>query len=465
MDPKTLKDRKQQKSDWRLHFQILKYVTYIQATPSEKSTRYAVYHALRDSIKLLFGGSSTVELYGSVATGLELPTTDMDLSLTIVKANSKTLTAAGQRRALRKLQFSLEKNGLAGNMEPRLFARVPVLRAVTSKGLGSIGIDITVNSPDGPKCAKCIRYYLYTMPALRPLIFVLKSFLSEKDLNNAAERGLSSYSLTCMCISFLQLNPKDRPKEYFEDPYKSRSLGILLKDFLQYYAVEFPYADSYISVRQNKLLPKASVDWITNTTPEGLAIECLVQDRNDVGRATKNIQAIRDAFKSAADTLQENETGLVSIMSLKDLSASRPETFPDAAREWIKSKIKSSKLPTMAIDDLSVAVAANTPKGTPPPTSRTSRRKDQDLEAGTQKGFLCIGVVQHGRVPKSEMETEMEASNDSRLDVRGVCSSGRREVESNSIVISSIPSVFVVFIGQSGTGVDRTCSSQIRDAT
>jgi non-canonical poly(A) RNA polymerase PAPD5/7 len=43
------------------------------------------------------------------------------------------------------------------------------------------------------------------MPALRPLVLVLKSFLKQRKLNSAATSGLSSYAVTCMVISFLQV--------------------------------------------------------------------------------------------------------------------------------------------------------------------------------------------------------------------------------------------------------------------
>jgi len=42
------------------------------------------------------------------------------------------------------------------------------------------------------------------MPALRPLILVVKGFLSQRNLNDASKSGLGSYAVILMCISFLQ---------------------------------------------------------------------------------------------------------------------------------------------------------------------------------------------------------------------------------------------------------------------
>jgi non-canonical poly(A) RNA polymerase PAPD5/7 len=50
-----------------------------------------------------------------------------------------------------------------------------------------------------------INGHLSRMPALRPLVLIVKAFLAQKDLNCAAKSGLSSYALICMAISFLQV--------------------------------------------------------------------------------------------------------------------------------------------------------------------------------------------------------------------------------------------------------------------
>ena len=57
-----------------------------------------------------------------------------------------------------------------------------------------------------------IKHYLDTMPALRPLIMVLKAFLTARSLNSAALGGLGSYALSLIAISFLQVGGMDRVK-------------------------------------------------------------------------------------------------------------------------------------------------------------------------------------------------------------------------------------------------------------
>lgn len=159
---------------------------------------------------------------------------------------------------------------------------------------GSFSVDIGINNTDGVQGVEAVNGYLAKMPALKPLVLIVKGFLATRGLNNAAASGLGSYAAICICISFLQvrsclslslhelisdfqLNPGNRPSEFINKPTESESLGTLLMDFMHYYGVDFPYATSYISVTEGKLLLKESAEWITNKNPEALAVQCLLR--------------------------------------------------------------------------------------------------------------------------------------------------------------------------------------------
>ena len=68
--------------------------------------------------------------------------------------------------------------------------------------------DININSDDGYSMIPVIKTYLDTMPALRPLLLLVKAFLARKGLNSAATGGLGSYATTLLIISFLQVSQK-----------------------------------------------------------------------------------------------------------------------------------------------------------------------------------------------------------------------------------------------------------------
>jgi non-canonical poly(A) RNA polymerase PAPD5/7 len=71
---------------------------------------------------------------------------------------------------------------------------------------GAYKVDLNINTDDGVKVIDVVKDYLDQMPALRPLVMVLKGFLIQRGLNSPATSGLGSYSLICMVISFLKVN-------------------------------------------------------------------------------------------------------------------------------------------------------------------------------------------------------------------------------------------------------------------
>ena len=84
--------------------------------------------------------------------------------------------------------------------------------------LGGLKVDIGINNVDGVTAVDVINDHLDRMPALRPLVLVVKAFLAQKDLNSAAKSGLSSYALICMAISFVQVRiPPPPPPPFHGD--------------------------------------------------------------------------------------------------------------------------------------------------------------------------------------------------------------------------------------------------------
>ncbi|KAF7352450.1 Non-canonical poly(A) RNA polymerase PAPD5 [Mycena venus] len=280
----------------RLHEEIVAYVAYVQATPQETTARQALLDVIQKTLKRRFPDGE-VKLFGSGATGLCLPTGDMDL---VVMTKEEIVE---KKRPLFQMSTILKAARLTWDVQVNFRAKVPILTFKSLPEYGSFSVDIGINNIDGPQAIAVVNEYLSKMPALRPLILIVKGFLSQRNLNSAAHSGLGSYAVICMCISFLQLNPSKRPQDYIDKPMETESLGALLADFMFYYGIEFPYATSYISVTEGKLLPKESAKWITNKAPDGLAIQCLINPENDVGKSAGRLEAIRSAFKEGYATI------------------------------------------------------------------------------------------------------------------------------------------------------------------
>lgn len=159
--------------------------------------------------------------------------------------------------------------------------------------LGSFRADIGINNSDGLQGVAVINTYLHSMPALRPLVLVMKAFLAQRGLGSAASSGLGSYALTCLCIAFLkvrsslflnylgsfsQLNPGNRPPKYIDDPLETQSLGTLLTDFFVFYGNDFPYKTHFISAKEGRIIPKAGEEWINSKSDDRFVIRCLMRD-------------------------------------------------------------------------------------------------------------------------------------------------------------------------------------------
>lgn len=67
-------------------------------------------------------------------------------------------------------------------------------------------VDISFNMINSVRAAELIRIYMRTYPCLPYLVFVLKQFLLQRNLNEVWTGGLSSYALILMVVRFLQVS-------------------------------------------------------------------------------------------------------------------------------------------------------------------------------------------------------------------------------------------------------------------
>ncbi|KDQ62953.1 hypothetical protein JAAARDRAFT_360875 [Jaapia argillacea MUCL 33604] len=185
----------------RLHDEIVAYVAYIAPTQAETSARHFVITHLHEVIKRRFRDAA-LRMFGSVVHQVCLPDGDIDLVLETVHVVD---TKEDQKRALFQLRNRIRDAQLANDIQVVGQARVPIINLKTTPQYGSFDVDISINNTDGVHAIDIISSYMTSIPALRPLLFTLKGFLSQRQLNSAASSTLSSYCLICMVISFLQV--------------------------------------------------------------------------------------------------------------------------------------------------------------------------------------------------------------------------------------------------------------------
>jgi non-canonical poly(A) RNA polymerase PAPD5/7 len=139
-----------------------------------------------------------VTLFGSTKTGLCLPTSDIDLTVSLPEASwgsSPTLVLAEALRA----RHVCERLQVISN------ARVPIVKMWDAKTRAAV--DISFNASSGPATCVVVNDFAREFPQLRPLSFVLKYFLHLHCLNEPYLGGIGSYTLILMIVSFLQVSP------------------------------------------------------------------------------------------------------------------------------------------------------------------------------------------------------------------------------------------------------------------
>lgn len=147
---------------------------------------------------------------------------------------------------------------------------------------------------NGVQSAELIKVFKRDYPGLGKLLMVLKQFLVQRDLNEVFTGGISSYSLSLMCISFLQLHPR----EIFND---SVNLGVLLLEFFELYGLSYNYSQIETSIKHGGYFQRQQF----GTKPTPLCIDDPLQPGNNVGRGSYGIVAIKQAFQWAYRVLNE----------------------------------------------------------------------------------------------------------------------------------------------------------------
>ncbi|KAJ3597708.1 hypothetical protein NHX12_001225 [Muraenolepis orangiensis] len=269
----------------RLHEEIVDFFNFMSPRPEEEAMRRNVVNKIEGVIKDLWP-TSRVEIFGSFSTGLYLPTSDIDL----------VVFGKWDSPPLQELEQALRKHNIAGPHPIKVLdkATVPIIKLTDHET--DVKVDISFNVETAVRAAQLIKSYLKRYTVLPPLIFVLKQFLLQRDLNEVFTGGISSYSLILMAISFLQLHPR------IDTRRSNINLGILLIEFFELYGRDFNYLKTAIRVKNGgTYLSKEELiqSMGGGNRPSMLCIEDPVQPDNDVGRSSYGVLQVKQVFDFA----------------------------------------------------------------------------------------------------------------------------------------------------------------------
>lgn len=285
----------------QLHEEIIDFYDYMKPRDLELKE----FAAIEEHMRRLVGDvvdEGEVSLYGSLATGLWVPSSDMDLSITAPgQVPLRTLALLAQRIRMSEKSWELYQ----------IFsAQIPLLKVTDT--LTGIHIDISCNSRRG---VNFIQKYLERYPEAKYVICVVKYFLKQRGLNETYTGGIGSFLLFCLVISLLQHHPA------YTAGIKKYTLSHFLVQFFRVYGQSFPYEKVEIDILgTGKYVPKKSPD-------HRLSVRCPFGTEKDLGLPVFQLSRVQQSFTYAYQRLccqcEPLSTPLHSIIRTDDIILKR----------------------------------------------------------------------------------------------------------------------------------------------
>ena len=222
-----------------------KYVTYNISALSNvfKELLFNVEKSVNDTIP-----DYQVHLYGSHATNLCLPWSDLDIVL-IPKNNININRGDNNHALLSKLYENLRNQKWVKDINYISNASIPIIKIYSIDVYNNIPIDISIQEENhfGLKCVELVKQFMNQFESLKLLVLPLKNILKRANLNDPYKGGISSYGLILMIVYFLKQQSFAGIDISLGE--NNSNLGRLFYDFLNFYSFEFDFGKNIIYIK------------------------------------------------------------------------------------------------------------------------------------------------------------------------------------------------------------------------
>lgn len=176
---------------------------------------------IQDSVR-----GCNIEIFGSYATGLLLPYSDIDM--VIQNVSTPTL------QILKDLIPKIEKNLIVKKSDRIFTATIPLLKIHTEIKGQEVKVDITVQEPKhkGVDCTQLVKKYLGIYSTIKSVYMVLKQLMYFCNFHEPFKGGISSYGLFLLLVYLYQENMSDWNFANYE---KQKSEADILIKFFEFY--------------------------------------------------------------------------------------------------------------------------------------------------------------------------------------------------------------------------------------
>eukprot|EP01064_Diplonema_japonicum_P003472 TRINITY_DN12234_c0_g2_i1.p1 TRINITY_DN12234_c0_g2~~TRINITY_DN12234_c0_g2_i1.p1 ORF type:complete len:583 (+),score=149.62 TRINITY_DN12234_c0_g2_i1:44-1750(+) len=285
----------------RLHDECVDLVKYLQPTYEEEVMRKKVVLEISEIASELFPGSQLLS-FGSVVTGLLLPTSDVDMTIMYKSIDNDDEKL---HQAMDKLANYVAAKGLCEDAYPQVIkqTKVPIVKFMHKETW--IDVDISFNSPNGRVNSELVVRYCKRLPIVSPLVLLIKYFLQQRSMHEPFTGGLGSYAVSLMVIQFVQQHPV-----FHEGCHPAQAgTGGLLMDFFRFYGTMFDFQGIGICVERGIYFRKNRQEMNDRAT-------FLLQDpqnrANNVASSSRQLTTIKSAFHHAFLALSSDSFPYVS---------------------------------------------------------------------------------------------------------------------------------------------------------
>ncbi|KAJ6139373.1 hypothetical protein N7471_005859 [Penicillium samsonianum] len=275
----------------QLHNEILSFYHWAKPQEFEHIVRADLVNRLETAFQQRYHNVS-IRAFGSFASGLYLPTADIDLVLlshTFLRTGVRTF---GERKGqIYAFSAFLKSTNIAvpNSIECIASARVPILKYVDK--LTGLRVDLSFDNDSGLIANETFQKWKTQYPMMPVILAVIKQFLLIRGLNEVPTGGLGGFSITCLVTSILQHLPQG---------HMQPNLGTILLDFFNFYGKQFTY--DRLAIRMDP--PGYFNKGYYFGNPDRLTIEDPNNRDNDISGGTKEIGLILRAFSNAHTALK-----------------------------------------------------------------------------------------------------------------------------------------------------------------
>eukprot|EP01025_Chloroclados_australasicus_P065498 TRINITY_DN8925_c0_g2_i1.p1 TRINITY_DN8925_c0_g2~~TRINITY_DN8925_c0_g2_i1.p1 ORF type:complete len:457 (-),score=63.18 TRINITY_DN8925_c0_g2_i1:447-1817(-) len=321
-----------------LHNEIVQFCKCLEATAQERRSREEAVAQVTQVIKSIWKDSK-VMVFGSFATGLYVPTSDIDLVVVDEVFDVDRIENLDNMRACANL---LTRQGVAENAKVISKAKVPIIKF--EHAASGVNIDVSFGKANGPQAAEYIKRMLEKWPMMRNLIMLLKVFLQQREMNEVFTGGIGSYALVTMVVAALQFHHSRRTSPKIMDT----NLGILLVDFFRLYGRVLNFETVGVSANDGgHFYLKRSLGFMQNR-PFIYSVQDPNDPTNDLTKGSWASAKVRNAFDHAyvmlsSSKFDQGESMLGKLLCLDSVLAGRGKSWKELMnRKMVQKRTSNS---------------------------------------------------------------------------------------------------------------------------